>query len=137
MRTSKGLVCGAVLLVAGSVAGVASADWVFQGEVQGVPTYLDTNTGRVWTVTLGQVRSADWGAEAQGRVQALGFRLPTFYELQAMYNAAGGPVLGIRSGLFDYYETDTPAILGNAFGNGFQTMQPRRGQGRNWYLGVQ
>jgi hypothetical protein len=118
-------------------AAVAHADWQPQGSVQGVPTFLDTETGLTWTATLGRVPSADWGRGAKAHVQQLGFRLPTFLELQVMYNAhGGGRVLRIRNGLFDYYETADPNILGNACGNGFQTQLQRQGVGNNLYLGV-
>lgn len=118
-------------------ATAARADWVDGGSVNGVQTYHDTATNLTWTVTLGQVPSADWGNQARQRVQAMGFRLPTFEQLQVMYNHhGGGAVLGIRNGLCDYYETADPNILGNAHGNGFRTRLPRKGIGYNWYIGV-
>lgn len=120
-----------------ALSNAANADWQYQGAVGGYPTWHDTNTGLTWTVTLGRTRSSEWGRGAAAHVAALGFRLPTFWELQTMYNfGGGGGLLGIRNGLFDYYETADPNILGNAFGNGFQTPLQRKGFGYNWYLGV-
>ena len=111
----------ASLLVALLTSQYADAALVPTGNVGGVPTYLDTNTGKVWTVTLGRVRSDDWGKQAAQHVAQLGFRLPTFQELQGMYNYGnGGGVLGIRNGLLDYYETRDPNILGNALATAFR-----------------
>jgi hypothetical protein len=101
----------------------------------GTPMYRDTVTGLVWTATLGQVRSDENGVKAKAAVAQRGFRLPTFVELQNLYNFGGGNKI-IRNGLFDYYETSDPAILANAAGNGIQTPQRRAGVGFNWVIGV-
>lgn len=119
-----------------TAADTASA-WTYLGKINGFDIYRDDNTQLMWTVTLGQVRSSDNGVTARQQVANLGFRLPSFQELQVMYNFdGGGQVLGIRANLLDYYETNNPVILGNASINGFQTPQHRLGIGNNWYIGV-
>ena len=137
MRNARTVLFGmASFLAVLTAAGAADAAWIQVPSV-GPPVYLDTVTGLQWTVTLGRVPSSDWGNQARAHVQQLGFRLPTFNELQVMYNFnGGGGYLQIRAGLLDYYETADPNVLGNAFGNGFQTPLPRQGIGYNWYLGV-
>lgn len=129
--TVGALVCAAIAISASS----AKADWQYQGTVQGAPVYRDTNTGLVWTVTLGQVESSDWGKSARNAVQQRGFRLPSFNELQSI-DSQGWQLLQIRADLSDYYETADPRILGNGAITGFQTPQNRLGIGRNWFLGV-
>ena len=93
---------------------------------------------RFWTQTLGQVPSADWDATVQQRINlhpGPAWRVPSFAELQYVYNIRNaGPQLGIRNGLFEYYETNNVQVLANAYGNGIQTPQPRRGIGMNWYI---
>jgi hypothetical protein len=129
------LLLGAIL----ATAATAHAQLVYDGQfTNGTPVFRDQSTGRLWTATLGQVRSDSWGADAAAMVQqrtAKGFRLPTFYELQYVYNVQnGGPVLGIRNRPRDYYETANPHILANASGNGIQTPLPRVGVGMNWVI---
>jgi hypothetical protein len=141
MRTTrKILVSVLTVCTIGYFVTTAQADWVKIGmHKDGFPVYADTNTGLKWTVTLGKVTSADRGNIARARVNALGpgWRLPTFVELQRMYNQnGGGPVLNIRTDFLDYYETADPNILGNANGNGFQTPLQRLGVGDNWYIAV-
>ncbi len=127
-----------VSMISIGMAENVDAAWLFAGNTQnGAPTYLDTNSGLTWTRTLGRVPSSQNGVTARQHLQQIGFRLPSFQELQAMHNFNnGGQILGINTGLFDYYETNNTSILGNAFGNGFQTPQKRKGVGHNWYIGV-
>ena len=47
-----------------SMHSSAHAVWPFNGYVQGVPTYRDPNTGKIWTVTLGKVASNNNGQQA-------------------------------------------------------------------------
>jgi hypothetical protein len=137
MKKFPALLMGISLCIVGLYATVAHAGWESRGKVQNINFYLDTDTGLEWTVTIGRVRSDNMGKNAAGTLNAMGFRLPTFQELKVMYNEhGGGQVLQIHNGLLDYYETSDSNILGNAFGNGIQNPQPRKGIGMNWYLGV-
>lgn len=128
----------AVSMISLSVVENAEAGWKYVGKTRdGVPMYYDDATGLTWTRSLGRVKSSQNGVSAQQHLRQIGFRLPSFQELQAMYNFNnGGQILGIHNGLFDYYETNNSNILGNAYGNGFQTPQQRKGVGYNWYIGV-
>lgn len=132
---------GVLACVVGAiVVSSAYAEWKVK-KMNGTQVFVEPVTGLEWTRTLGSTPSNLRGKEALQRVQQLGpkWRLPTFEELQTMYNEHnGGQVLNIHDNdpLRDYYETDDPDILGNAFGNGFQNPQQRVGIGRNWYLGV-
>jgi len=129
-----------VLLVAVLATSATAHDQlVYDSQLpNGIPVFRDQSTGRLWTATLGQVRSDSWGSDAVAMVQqrtAWGFRLPTFFELQYVYNFQnGGPVLGIHNRPQDYYETANPHILANASGNGIQTPIPRVGVGMNWVI---
>ncbi len=137
MSRTPRIVMGAVtLLLIGAAASTVNAAWIKVSPPGAVPAYYNTASGRTWTVTVGKVRSDDWGKAARRHVQKLGYRLPSFAELQQMYDSGGGSVLNIQNGLLDYYETDNPMILGNAFGNGFRTPQNRKGVGYNYVIGV-
>lgn len=138
MTRMKTLAFGFVsLLLCVACTTDAQAQWQPRGSIQGIPVWRDTMTGLDWTVTLGQVPSADWGKQARKRVAPLGFRLPSFEELQTMYNLHnGGGVLQIRTGPYDWYETSDPNILGCAWINGFQTPKMRQGIGNNYVIGV-
>ncbi|MEQ8787427.1 MAG: hypothetical protein RIC55_14080 [Pirellulaceae bacterium] len=139
MKSPRNLMFAAVpFLAVLAFVSVADAAWQYRGRVAGVDTYRDTITGKTWTVTIGKVPSSDAGRRrAAGYLNNLGFRFPTFGELQDMYNRnGGGTALGINTGLFDYYETADPRILGNAHGNGFQTPLRKQGIGSNYVIGV-
>ncbi|MDR1923219.1 MAG: hypothetical protein LBQ66_02500 [Planctomycetaceae bacterium] len=110
------------------------ADWSYVGNVNGVRIYLDNLTGLEWTETLGKVPSSEYGRSARAEVSALGFRLPSFYELQQMERHGGFSKLKIRS--TSYYETNNPDYLANASGNGFRTPLARAGVGSNLVIGV-
>jgi TPR repeat protein len=110
-----------------------STGWTDMGRINGVQVYRDNRAKKEWTVTLGQVRSADWGSSARGRVAALGFRLPSFSELQQMESHGGKRYLNISNG---YYETSDSNVLGNPALTGFRTPQQRKGAGQNYYIGV-
>jgi TPR repeat protein len=110
-----------------------STGWTEMGRINGVQVYRDNRAKKEWTVTLGQVRSADWGSSARGKVAALGFRLPSFSELQQMESNGGKRYLNISNG---YYETSDSNVLGNPALSGFRTPQQRKGAGQNYYIGV-
>lgn len=151
----KAIKIAVMLLVFGVIAGIGrtavAQDWSSWQNYYGVPVMMDNRTGKHWTITIQKVPSADYGVLARAIVNQLPtppvlapngrpygpWRLPEFGELQVMYNYnGGGPILQIRNGLFDYYETSNPNFLANAFGNGFVTPQPRRGVGNNWVIAV-
>lgn len=120
-------------------AQLVPAQWPHDHTATGVPVFVDLRTGKHWTMTLGRVPSSGWGAPARLLVAAQGpnWHLPTFRELQGMYNiSGGGPALHFRDNMNDYYETANPHILANAYGNGIQTPQYRRGIGYNWVIAV-
>lgn len=139
MFTRIFMTCGAWCLALG-MASVADAQLTVVGQTPGgLPVFQDASDMRLWTVTLGQVRSTSWGKEAEAMLQqkAPGFRLPTFEQLQHVYNVSGGGVqLNFHRGLLDYYETADPKVLANAFGNGIRNPQPRLGVGMNWVIGT-
>ncbi|MDR0335721.1 MAG: hypothetical protein LBI18_01380, partial [Planctomycetaceae bacterium] len=110
-----------------------STGWTDMGTINGAQVYRDNSAKKEWTVVLGQVRSAENGSSARSKVAALGFRLPSFRELQQMESNGGRRYLNVGNG---YYETNDPSILGNPATNGFRTPQKRTGLGRNYYIGV-
>lgn len=97
--------------------------WTDMGTINGVRVYRDNASGLEWTQTLGTVPSADRGRILQ-MVAQHGFRLPTFAQLRTITQHGGHGYLDIRMGLFSYYATDNPTVLGNPHGNGFQSPQP-------------
>lgn len=137
MSTRIFLSCVALTVVLGFAASARGQLVVVGQTPSGLPVFQDASDLRLWTVTLGQARSDGWGKDAQQMVaqKAPGFRLPTFAELQHVYNDSGGGVqLGFRNGIFDYYETADPQVLANAFGNGIRTPMKRAGIGMNWVI---